>query len=89
MLPNMSIPGGLQTCIPQNACSFYHGYYTMSTDMGILILKLGLLFALLEVFHILIKNFFEHYVIPKFKQTFSKPKDLKSSDDLKKQGVLQ
>lgn len=57
-------------CIPQSACSFYHGYYTMSADMGMLILKLGLLFFSLDIIHTVFKSFFDGYLVPKCKKFF-------------------
>lgn len=74
---------GFQTfksCMPQSACSFYHGYYMMSADMGLLILKLGVMFLVLDILHIFLKNFFEKIAYPFLKDVFRKePKDLNTS----------
>lgn len=55
--------------IPQSACSFYAGYYAMSGDMGMMILKLGVLFLVLELVHFFLKNLFEYYFMPKIKRS--------------------
>lgn len=57
--------------MPESACQFYYGYYTMSTDMGSLILKVVLIFAGFELFHKLITYLVE-YGIQKFKNKKNK-----------------
>lgn len=59
---------GLTEVIPQGACQFYYGYYESSLNMGSLILKLGFLFAILDLIHYVIKYTFENIIIPIFRK---------------------
>lgn len=62
------------SCIPQEACNFYRGYYEMSGDMGSLIIKLGLLFASLDIIHWFLKFLCETYLFPKLNFLWKKTK---------------